>query len=749
MGRICRTRWLAAACYACGLAFGSPSAAPAQPPGLGRFELSDTIRLDEADSATRTHLEQVRAFLGNGQWDEAVETLRQVTENHGGKVIGLTPRRYISVRDYCHLLMASLPPEALALYRSRVDPQAERCYRQGVAERAAEPLLAVVEQLFCSSWGDEALEALGELALEQGDYGNARGYWQRILPPDYWLKCKPELAREDGTPMVLVYPDTNLPLVEIRARLVLLLILEGETDPAQGALEAFAQEFGSAEGKLGGRQVVYAERLGELLAESRQWPRIETSDDWPTFAGSPTRNKAASHAVKLGALLWRQRLSPAPAPDFSYSVRRVAERKDAMLSYHPLLVDGLVFVNTADEICAYDAKTGAAAWGDDPVIFSANRNDQGLARALNAARHGSLGAPRFTMTAYKGRLYARMGNPVTSSSHEAFGQPQAGYLVCLDLQAQGKLLWDSRRSREEGWTFEGSPLSDGEHIYVAMRRSGVQPQAYVACLDAEQGRLRWRRLVCSAESPAQGQSEEITHNLLTLDHGTLYYNTNLGAIAAIDARDGQPRWISRYQRVETIEVNDRAKHLYRDLTPCLYDRGVVYAAPADCREILAFDASTGLLLWHADHAEDAVHLLGVAGGNLLVSGDKLWWLSTSKEGKVARDPFPQQPSSKGFGRGVLAGDNVYWPTQTMIYVFDQKTGTGQPKSEIELSTRGTHISGGNLLVVGDSLLIATSRELLAFSPNSGRRDGPAPDGAQRDRQEISRNEQGTAEHARR
>ncbi|HXT58259.1 MAG TPA: hypothetical protein VN699_06470, partial [Pirellulales bacterium] len=86
MGRICRTRWLAAACCAYGFAFGSTSTVPAQAPGLPRFELSDTIRLDEADAATRTHLEQVRAFLGNGQWDEAVETLRQVTENHGGKV---------------------------------------------------------------------------------------------------------------------------------------------------------------------------------------------------------------------------------------------------------------------------------------------------------------------------------------------------------------------------------------------------------------------------------------------------------------------------------------------------------------------------------------------------------------------------------------------------------------------------------------------------------------------------------------
>ncbi len=449
------------------------------------------------------------------------------------------------------------------------------------------------------------------------------------------------------------------------------------------------------------------------------------------------------HAIELGVLRWRQPLEPAPAPDFSYTVRRVAERKDAMLSYHPLLVDGLVLVNNANEILAFNAQTGAPAWSDDPAIFKYHPPG-----AQPSGRHSSLGAARFTMTVFRRRLYARMGNPVTGGVNDMFGQPRPGFLICLDLEAQGKVLWDSRRSlpREEGWTFEGSPVTDGVNVYVAMRRSGVQPQAYVACLDAEQGRLRWRRLICSAESPAQGQAEEITHNLLTLDHGTLYYNTNLGAIAALDARDGQPKWISRYRRVKSIDVNDRAKHLYRDLTPCLYDRGVVYAAPADCREVLAFDASNGLLMWHAPHPEDAVHLLGVGGGNLIVSGDKLWWLD-ARTGKAVRDPFPASSQPKGFGRGVLAGDLVYWPTQTMIYVFDR--ATGQPTATIELSTRGTHIGGGNLLVNGDSLLIACSSELLAFSPFSGRRDGRDSDAAAPERREISYHDLGTDEHARR
>ena len=70
-----------------------------------------------------------------------------------------------------------------------------------------------------------------------------------------------------------------------------------------------------------------------------------------------------------------------------------------------------------------------------------------------------------------------------------------------------------------------------------MRKSDVRPQAHVACFDAETGRRRWRTMICAAETPGGGQTDEITHNLLTLEQGTLYYNTNLGAVG----RDLGPR----------------------------------------------------------------------------------------------------------------------------------------------------------------------------------------------------------------
>ncbi len=199
--------------------------------------------------------------------------------------------------------------------------------------------------MFCSSWGDDALLALGEMALEQGQYGAARGYWERILefPPETILSSRFKAARQldgitaaefqridhwyklDGSPdppvyrlrhdelmsdedalslvrfwkdagqapAALAYPATSLPLADVRARLVLASILEGSLERAAGELDAFTARHADAEGVLAGRKVKYAAALAEMLASAGAWPTEPPSSDWPTFAGSPAQQDPA------------------------------------------------------------------------------------------------------------------------------------------------------------------------------------------------------------------------------------------------------------------------------------------------------------------------------------------------------------------------------------------------------------------------------------------------------------------------
>lgn len=735
-----------------------------------QFELSDTVHLDEADSGTRAHLERVKAYIADGQWDEAVETLRQVMETQGRKVVAAAPGRYVSVADYCHLQIAALPPQALKLYRDRVDPLAGKWLEDSRAVRDDGKLRQLVEQMFCSSWGDDALWALGEICLERGEHAAARAYWEALVPQppiiieaeqyrqatehgglkpaDFelltrWYRrdtsLEPPLYKLNDTarpsdadiaalvriwtsqnipPRRLSYPDTTIPLAEIRARLTLLSILEGNLALARGEVAAFTQMYPEVTGVLAGRQTNLAKGLAALLAAAEKWPAVSRTSDWPTFGGNFARNGIGQSFKEIGPPTWqiefRDTVSADMANSRAFSYRRVAEDANALLSYHPIVVGNLVLVANQQYVYAFDLKTGKPVWSGDPakppgVIF-----DNETLESQPIRTHKGLGVPRFTLTAHDDKLYARLGSQVTSRPMETF-DTSPGYLVCLDLAAEGRLVW---RVAPEGerWSFEGPPVVDGPNVYVAMRRSDVRPQSYVACLDAETGQQRWRTLVCSAETPGGGQTDEITNNLLTLNEGILYLNTNLGAIGAVSAHDGRIKWIRLYPRARKASsdgLDRKADHFYRDLNPCIYHQGLVYAAPSDSELLVAVDAATGQIAWESEFAQDAVHLLGVRHGMLLASGNKLSWLD-ALGGKVRAD-WPGS-SPLGYGRGTIAGDQVLWPTRDALYTFDVAVASPTPPMRRPPFPLATvyNATGGNVIVAGNRLLLATANKLYAF-----------------------------------
>jgi outer membrane protein assembly factor BamB len=224
--------------------------------------------------------------------------------------------------------------------------------------------------------------------------------------------------------------------------------------------------------------------------------------------------------------------------------------------------------------------------------------------------------------------------------------------------------------------------------------------------------------------------------LLTLDQGTLYFNTNLGIVAALHASSGSIRWLTTYPRGswDRSDPDQDHRHAQRDLVPCLVYRDFVFVAPTDSDCIFALDAITGHPLWmtQPEQVADAVHLLGVGAGNLLASGDCLYWLDLNTGRLVSEFPHHRSglagragPSPRGYGRGVLAGPYVYWPTRDTIFVLEQAT-VRTPRGwepvvarAIPLAQRGA--SGGNLLIADGILLVAAADRLMAFN-ETGRPD---------------------------
>ena len=125
-------------------------------------------------------------------------------------------------------------------------------------------------------------------------------------------------------------------------------------------------------------------------------------------------------------------------------------------------------------------------------------------------------------------------------------------------------------------------------------------------------------------------------------------------------------------------------------------------------------------LWETSLAADAVHLLGVGEGNLIASGDHLWWIDATT-GKISGH-WPDQ-SPHGYGRGILAGDKIFWPTRDMLYVFRQAVAPGGrvvlARDPIPLAD-ARKAGGGNLVISRGVLLIAAADKLYGFGHRAGR-----------------------------
>ena len=70
---------------------------------------------------------------------------------------------------------------------------------------------------------------------------------------------------------------------------------------------------------------------------------------------------------------------------------------------------------------------------------------------------------------------------------------------------------------------------------------------------------------------------DFNHRLLSLDGPTLYFQTNLGALVAIEAATGSTLWVATYPRQEPSPFGGGGE---RDLNPAVVHDGRVFIAPA-------------------------------------------------------------------------------------------------------------------------------------------------------------------------
>ncbi|HTI51499.1 MAG TPA: PQQ-binding-like beta-propeller repeat protein, partial [Planctomycetaceae bacterium] len=689
----------------------------AQREGAGsRFE---AVFLD-TDAAAAKKLGAARDLLAARQWNDGIDLIRQISEQHGDRLVAITPGRYVNVHTYCDILLSGLPEEGLKLYRSRVDPQARRWFETAQADRDQEGLRKILRRAFLSSYGDDALLLMGQLAWEQGNLSQARSYWEQLLPAD----PAPDAGQ---LPAILRYPSAEIEPAEVLARLILCSLWQGQIARGERELAAFRQLHPQAAGTIAGRKG----NLGDILEAQAALAAKSThsaDDAQPrTFAGNAQRNLVQPLAIDVGSVQWSVPLKPvriersARNPEDPLDGFRFLERPERggaaapqeVLCYYPAVYNNLVLYCDDSAVYAREllsSEGGRPAWGDDAAIYRLPPEQPAAGPAGRRA-----GLPRFTVSIDAGRLYARLGNGSARGRHRA-GPGPASVLVCLDLNRQGDLVWNLKADdldAEGGpWLFDGAPLAAGGRVYIALRRKEPQLQLNVASFEAETGKLVWNRKVCLGLEAFGPEFEDIQHQLLTLADDRLYYCTNLGAVAALEVRDGSMGWVATYPRTDVETAAAFTRRQTHGPNPCVFHDGQIFVAPSDSDHILAYDAQTGLVQWDRELKGNVHQLVGVDDGKLIAAGELLYAFD-AETGRTAWVRGRTDPEAATRGRSALAGGLVYWPRKEEILLVE--TATGEIRREVDLAAQHGLRGGGNVALAEGMLLLAQADRLAVFS----------------------------------
>jgi outer membrane protein assembly factor BamB len=667
------------------------------------FRESVTVAVDtEAAKVLQTVAQQIEA----GAWRAALDPLWSLLETHASGLVPVDPGeeeavgRYQIVSEVVTELISSLPAGALTAYRDRIDPLAERWWQQWLESGEVQWLHRLHERAFLSQRGDDAVLALAERAWQQGDLVAAGALWTRLLPAEHPWNL-------GG----VSHPDPSISPADVAARLVLA---RGWQTSGAPLLAPFQALHPNDMGQLGGKRGLWIDLLQSAL-DSPGRSGAEFLQDCATVGATPSRNGVMAAPFDLGPERWSRPLGEQRLLEIS---RPLLFAPPPALCYLPAVVDDLVLVNDGRQIWGWRLYDGQPAFG--PATKSAAFFPPIAAEELPFLSRPVVGSAAWTVTVSDDRLLARMGSAVTTRSLQEGREPE-NQLVCLDLTAAGELLWSVRGSElpiEQAnavpWSWEGTPVVVDGLAYAAVSRRRPQLEWAVVCLSVETGAVQWQQSVGIAR-PTRGDHEDrASQLLLTAADGQLVLSTDAGLIAAVSAVDGRLSWAVTYES-QPVELSPALPQPRRWPSPSVAAEGAVYVAPADSRELWCLDAANGRVRWRRESPEPIDAVLGVVHGRVFFSGQSLYAFDAD-QGRLLWSFRSHEPEDAGYGRGVLAGRDIWWCSRLALRKIEQESGA--LLSEVPLRDAPEPRSGGHVVCAHDTLLITSANRITAYGPHA-------------------------------
>jgi outer membrane protein assembly factor BamB len=662
--------------------------------------------------ATRRYQAAEELLLAQ-RWKDALDQIEPLLNQPGTGLVNVGQGRQVGVEQAGRMLLSGLSAEALERHRRRVDPLARRWWESGTEV----DLRRIVDRAFHSSFGDDALLKLGDLAWERGEPSEARSYWERLVPPFTGS------VRPPGVPPVPYYPDPHVEGAAVRARLVLSSAAAGDHARALRELAVLRREFPKLEQE--GLDVAGNGwgALEELIQSGLRSTRTGI-DSWSTLGGNAQRAQVAGPVALPTGIRWELELSPIEVDFqeprvnrgfedrflFPPPLRGRANAKVAVQGTFPVIHQQGVFFCDDRRIWGLElAGTGRGQplWGSSPVLFALDERQE------PRGQRPRIGLPAHTLTIADDRLFARLGESAAASGPGG-GGTFPSTLVSLDLQREGELTWqvtaDQVGDEMGNWVFCGAPLADDGLLWVVLRKLVPQPVLNIACLDPATGKQLWNRRILQSTALFGGDFDEQQGLLLATADGRLFCGTNQGSVIALEARRGDILWVSSYDRDEAERVPDWHDRQTLGPNPCVCADGMVFFAPQDSASLLALDGASGVRLWQRPIPGLARQVVGVRDGRVLVAANQLFGLEVDT-GEIAWSVGNESPDSRTRGRCALSANGLLWPRDSEILVVEPRSGRRLreiPLAEIQRA------GGGNLAVADGFLVVAQTDRLLVF-----------------------------------
>ncbi|MBX3390921.1 MAG: PQQ-binding-like beta-propeller repeat protein [Phycisphaeraceae bacterium] len=624
---------------------------------------------DDSVQARET-LSRVDDLLGTGNLAESSRVIQALLDGEGDKVLESKDDGdvFFSVREHIHKLLLSRPA-LLERYRATEGPRADKLLEEGkFAEVERARLLTAA--------GFEAALRVAQTNFEAAQFEAARLTLEQ-------LEHHPDRSGKGGRDAAALAAKVSryLPREDVRHW-----------------ADRWLREAGAGGG------------VGDPIDLPAG---LDTEFASPRVGGKAPEWDSLPEAALVSSVLARRASRDGEEDEDDVQVFEIARQSASRAWMMPVVVDDLVIVNNGAEISGLDRFTLSPVWSIRPAPSA--RSDF----RRDSSRQGP------PLSRLEESAWVIVSGPVGVASMgyvTETGREGDRRLIAFDIRT-GRVLWSvdpaTLDRRLEGCSVRGEPVVSEGVLIVPMRRNSSVRRvsgAVLAGLDIWTGKLRWVRPLCSVGVMPFNRAPRAAERCVAAD-GIVYRADGLGIVAAVEAASGRVVWVRRMNppgdlRTFSVLSLQASNQPWAGSEPVLDGTSLITLTP-DASAIVRLSAVDGTMLGrrNADDLGDATtlpsYLMRVKDRLIVVTADRVISLPLSgfeKSNPVVSPSF-REPAMVG-RMAALSGGQLLVPLEDRLLVFDA--------ADLKQAASHPITKTGNIIALGDGLLVADSGELHAF-----------------------------------